>query len=73
MSWIFQVAGSWILYTTFETLATTLKSPYHLSANFIVVYGNLRWLPSSHTLSPSLNGLYLVLSPFYSKQLADVL
>ena len=41
-------------------LAATLNGLYHLGASFIVSYGSFKCVPSSQTLSPSLNGLYFV-------------
>src|SRR6266850_1522971 len=41
-------------------LATTLNGSYCLGASFIVLYGSFKCIPSSQTLSPSLNSLYFV-------------
>jgi hypothetical protein len=39
-------------------MATTLKGPYRLSDNLLVRFtGNFRFVPSSQTFSPMLNGL----------------
>ena len=39
-------------------MATTLKGPYCLGDNLLVRFtGNFRFVPSSQTLSPMLNGL----------------
>jgi len=41
-------------------MATTRKGPYHLGDNFGVTFaGKFRLVPSSQTLSPIANGLYL--------------
>ena len=39
-------------------MATTLKGPYRLGDNLFVRFaGSFRFVPSSHTFSPMLNGL----------------
>jgi len=58
MSWIFQVGGSRILYVTWDIWETTSKGPYLLGDNFgVTVLGNFRFVPSSQTFVPTLNGL----------------
>ena len=40
-------------------METTLKGPYLLGASLVVMLlGNFRFVPSSHTRSPGLYGLY---------------
>jgi len=42
----------------FDILAATLKGLYRLGASFVVMLlGNLRLVPSSQTLLPTLNGV----------------
>jgi hypothetical protein len=44
-------------------MVTTLKGPYRLGDNLLVRFaGNFRFVPSSQTLSPMLNGLKCGLS-----------
>jgi len=58
--WIFQWLGSSILNAAFDMMATTRKGPYHLGDNFgVTLAGKFRLVPSSQTLSPIANGLYL--------------
>jgi len=48
---------------TGETWETTLKGPYLLGANLgVILLGNFRFVPSSHTWVPMLKGLYQGLS-----------
>jgi len=58
--WIFQWFGNSILNAAFDMMATTQKGLYHLGDNFGVTFaGKFKLVPSSQTLSPIANGLYL--------------
>jgi len=48
------------LNAAFDMMVTTRKGPYRLGDNFRVTFaGKFRLVPSSQTLSPIANGLYL--------------
>src|SRR5437588_785694 len=60
---IFQWEGSDSLYATFDIWATTSKGPYHLGASFgVKLLGNFRFVASSQTLEPTVNGVQRSLS-----------
>jgi len=48
------------LNVVFDMMVTTQKGPYRLGDNFrVMLAGKFRLVPSSQTLSPIANGLYL--------------
>ena len=50
--------GSWILYAMWDIWETTSKGPYLLGDSFgVTVLGSFRFVPSSQTFVPTLNGL----------------
>ena len=53
MLWIFHVSGRSSWYATWDILVATKKGPYHLGDSLGVPSMCFRFVPSSHTLSPT--------------------